>query len=69
MRKDATTYQDVDAWSFTHLFTDNGDDNGVQIGVAVGSSSGVADGGTVSVEAAKTSIPFLNDALARVAKG
>ncbi|MGW1785605.1 polymorphic toxin-type HINT domain-containing protein [Streptomyces sp. NPDC002143] len=27
MRKDATTYQDVDAWSFTHLFTDNGDDS------------------------------------------
>ncbi|MFD9412720.1 RHS repeat-associated core domain-containing protein [Streptomyces sp. NPDC059989] len=25
MRKDATQYQDVDAWSFTHLFTDNGD--------------------------------------------
>ncbi|MGX1547411.1 RHS repeat-associated core domain-containing protein [Streptomyces adustus] len=27
MRKDATNYQDVDAWSFTHLFTDNGDDS------------------------------------------
>ncbi|MFJ1804970.1 polymorphic toxin-type HINT domain-containing protein [Streptomyces sp. NPDC088157] len=27
MRKDATTYQDVDAWSLTHLFTDNGDDS------------------------------------------
>ncbi|MER7371367.1 polymorphic toxin-type HINT domain-containing protein [Streptomyces lanatus] len=27
MRKDATTYQDVDAWLFTHLFTDNGDDS------------------------------------------
>ncbi|MFI5792545.1 RHS repeat domain-containing protein [Streptomyces sp. NPDC051677] len=27
MRKDATTYSDVDAWSFTHLFTDNGDDS------------------------------------------
>ncbi|MFF3246850.1 polymorphic toxin-type HINT domain-containing protein [Streptomyces sp. NPDC002870] len=27
MRKDATTYQDVDAWTFTHLFTDNGDDS------------------------------------------
>ncbi|MFI1400217.1 RHS repeat-associated core domain-containing protein [Streptomyces sp. NPDC020681] len=27
MRKDATSYQDVDAWSFTHLFTDNGDDS------------------------------------------
>ncbi|MET9966767.1 polymorphic toxin-type HINT domain-containing protein [Streptomyces sp. NPDC006356] len=27
MRKDATTYQDVDAWMFTHLFTDNGDDS------------------------------------------
>ncbi|MFE1826186.1 RHS repeat-associated core domain-containing protein [Streptomyces yangpuensis] len=25
MRKDATQYQDVDAWLFTHLFTDNGD--------------------------------------------
>jgi RHS repeat-associated protein len=27
MRKDATTYQDVDAWRFTHLFLDNGDDS------------------------------------------
>ncbi|AZM64727.1 sugar-binding protein [Streptomyces sp. WAC 01420] len=27
MREDATTYQDVDAWTFTHLFTDNGDDS------------------------------------------
>ncbi|MFJ3493174.1 RHS repeat-associated core domain-containing protein [Streptomyces sp. NPDC086091] len=27
MRKDATSYQDVDAWLFTHLFTDNGDDS------------------------------------------
>ncbi|WP_327183053.1 polymorphic toxin-type HINT domain-containing protein [Streptomyces sp. NBC_01334] len=27
MRKDATTYQDVDAWTLTHLFTDNGDDS------------------------------------------
>ncbi|MFD5637799.1 RHS repeat-associated core domain-containing protein [Streptomyces sp. NPDC127077] len=27
MRKDATNYQDVDAWTFTHLFTDNGDDS------------------------------------------
>ncbi|MFJ2171562.1 polymorphic toxin-type HINT domain-containing protein [Streptomyces sp. NPDC087851] len=27
VRKDATTYQDVDAWTFTHLFTDNGDDS------------------------------------------
>ncbi|MGW0824259.1 RHS repeat-associated core domain-containing protein [Streptomyces sp. NPDC002845] len=27
MRKDATTYTDVDAWAFTHLFTDNGDDS------------------------------------------
>lgn len=27
MRKDATTYQDVDAWTFTHFFTDNGDDS------------------------------------------
>ncbi|NWF25126.1 sugar-binding protein [Streptomyces sp. PKU-EA00015] len=27
MRKDAATYQDVDAWTFTHLFTDNGDDS------------------------------------------
>ncbi|WP_254712250.1 polymorphic toxin-type HINT domain-containing protein [Streptomyces sp. TRM64462] len=27
MSKDATTYQDVDAWTFTHLFTDNGDDS------------------------------------------
>ncbi|WP_251052977.1 MULTISPECIES: RHS repeat-associated core domain-containing protein [unclassified Streptomyces] len=27
MRKDATSYQDVDAWSFTHLFLDNGDDS------------------------------------------
>ncbi|MFJ4691674.1 polymorphic toxin-type HINT domain-containing protein [Streptomyces sp. NPDC088766] len=27
MRKDATTYQDVDAWILTHLFTDNGDDS------------------------------------------
>ncbi|MFF4181276.1 RHS repeat-associated core domain-containing protein [Streptomyces sp. NPDC001750] len=27
IRKDATTYQDVDAWTFTHLFTDNGDDS------------------------------------------
>ncbi|MGW2119266.1 polymorphic toxin-type HINT domain-containing protein [Streptomyces zhihengii] len=27
MRKSATEYQDVDAWSFTHLFTDNGDDS------------------------------------------
>ncbi|MFE0271633.1 RHS repeat-associated core domain-containing protein [Streptomyces sp. NPDC058992] len=27
MRKDATSYQDVDAWTFTHLFTDNGDDS------------------------------------------
>ncbi|WP_404786855.1 RHS repeat-associated core domain-containing protein [Streptomyces pristinaespiralis] len=27
MRKDATTYQDVDAWTFTHLFLDNGDDS------------------------------------------
>lgn len=27
MRKDATAYQDVDAWTFTHLFTDNGDDS------------------------------------------
>ncbi|WP_369169565.1 polymorphic toxin-type HINT domain-containing protein [Streptomyces sp. R28] len=27
MRKDATNYQDVDAWSLTHLFTDNGDDS------------------------------------------
>ncbi|MEV5320093.1 DddA-like double-stranded DNA deaminase toxin [Streptomyces sp. NPDC052687] len=27
MRKDATTYQDVDAWALTHLFTDNGDDS------------------------------------------
>ncbi|MEO3974993.1 RHS repeat-associated core domain-containing protein [Streptomyces sp. CAU 1734] len=25
MRKDATTYQDVDAWNFTHLLLDNGD--------------------------------------------
>ncbi|WP_188270931.1 MULTISPECIES: polymorphic toxin-type HINT domain-containing protein [unclassified Streptomyces] len=25
MRKSATEYQDVDAWTFTHLFTDNGD--------------------------------------------
>ncbi|MFD5545478.1 polymorphic toxin-type HINT domain-containing protein [Streptomyces goshikiensis] len=25
IRKDATQYQDVDAWTFTHLFTDNGD--------------------------------------------
>jgi RHS repeat-associated protein len=27
MRKSATEYQDVDAWTFTHLFTDNGDDS------------------------------------------
>ncbi|MER5215891.1 polymorphic toxin-type HINT domain-containing protein [Streptomyces sp. NPDC002838] len=27
MRKDATNYQDVDAWRLTHLFTDNGDDS------------------------------------------
>ncbi|MGW4786512.1 RHS repeat-associated core domain-containing protein [Streptomyces sp. NPDC004230] len=27
MRKDTTNYQDVDAWAFTHLFTDNGDDS------------------------------------------
>lgn len=27
MRKDATAYQDVDAWMLTHLFTDNGDDS------------------------------------------
>ncbi|GGZ37625.1 hypothetical protein GCM10010387_34760 [Streptomyces inusitatus] len=27
MRKDATAYQDVDAWSFTHRFLDNGDDS------------------------------------------
>ncbi|MFD8915336.1 polymorphic toxin-type HINT domain-containing protein [Streptomyces sp. NPDC059575] len=27
MRKDATSYQDVDAWTLTHLFTDNGDDS------------------------------------------
>ncbi|MFI6102933.1 polymorphic toxin-type HINT domain-containing protein [Streptomyces sp. NPDC051310] len=27
MRKDAASYQDVDAWAFTHLFTDNGDDS------------------------------------------
>ncbi|MEU0382232.1 polymorphic toxin-type HINT domain-containing protein [Streptomyces cyaneofuscatus] len=27
MRKNATEYQDVDAWTFTHLFTDNGDDS------------------------------------------
>ncbi|MFG3234349.1 polymorphic toxin-type HINT domain-containing protein [Streptomyces antibioticus] len=27
MRKDATSYSDVDAWLFTHLFTDNGDDS------------------------------------------
>lgn len=27
MRKDATTYQDVDAWTLAHLFTDNGDDS------------------------------------------
>ncbi|MCI3269685.1 polymorphic toxin-type HINT domain-containing protein [Streptomyces cylindrosporus] len=27
MRKDATNYQDVDAWTLTHLFTDNGDDS------------------------------------------
>ncbi|MBK5993016.1 sugar-binding protein [Streptomyces sp. MBT58] len=27
MRKNATDYQDVDAWTFTHLFTDNGDDS------------------------------------------
>ncbi|MGP4010193.1 polymorphic toxin-type HINT domain-containing protein [Streptomyces sp. 4N124] len=27
MRKDATTYADVDAWNFEHLFTDNGDDS------------------------------------------
>lgn len=27
MRKDATNYQDVDAWTFTHIFTDNGDDS------------------------------------------
>ncbi|WP_307675027.1 polymorphic toxin-type HINT domain-containing protein [Streptomyces sp. V4I2] len=27
MRKDATAYQDVDAWTLTHLFTDNGDDS------------------------------------------
>ncbi|MGW6965865.1 polymorphic toxin-type HINT domain-containing protein [Streptomyces zaomyceticus] len=25
IRKDATTYEDVDAWLFTHQFTDNGD--------------------------------------------
>ncbi|MFI5862606.1 RHS repeat-associated core domain-containing protein [Streptomyces sp. NPDC051546] len=25
IRKDATTYGDVEAWTFTHLFTDNGD--------------------------------------------
>ncbi|MFB6632057.1 RHS repeat-associated core domain-containing protein [Streptomyces sp. NPDC056362] len=25
MRKNATDYQDVDTWTFTHLFTDNGD--------------------------------------------
>ncbi|MEU0274549.1 RHS repeat-associated core domain-containing protein [Streptomyces sp. NPDC006307] len=27
MRKDATEYQVVDAWTFTHLFTDNGDNS------------------------------------------
>ncbi|MFE0553660.1 RHS repeat-associated core domain-containing protein [Streptomyces pilosus] len=27
MRKDATSYRDVDAWLLTHLFTDNGDDS------------------------------------------
>lgn len=27
MRKDATDHSDVDAWTFTHLFTDNGDDS------------------------------------------
>ncbi|MGW6396380.1 RHS repeat-associated core domain-containing protein, partial [Streptomyces sp. NPDC055103] len=27
MRKDATTYQDVDHWALTHLFTANGDDS------------------------------------------
>lgn len=27
IRKDATNYQDVDAWSFTHQFLDNGDDS------------------------------------------
>ncbi|MGW8995124.1 RHS repeat-associated core domain-containing protein [Streptomyces zhihengii] len=27
MRKDATAYQDVDAWKFTHAFLDNGDDS------------------------------------------
>ncbi|GGV12751.1 hypothetical protein GCM10010293_03800 [Streptomyces griseoflavus] len=27
MRKDSTGYQDVDAWTFEHLFTDNGDDS------------------------------------------
>ncbi|MFC9606944.1 polymorphic toxin-type HINT domain-containing protein [Streptomyces niveus] len=27
VRKSATEYQDVDAWAFTHLFTDNGDDS------------------------------------------
>ncbi|WP_446038218.1 polymorphic toxin-type HINT domain-containing protein [Streptomyces sp. SID1121] len=27
IRKDATDYQDVDAWTLTHLFTDNGDDS------------------------------------------
>ncbi|MFI6439846.1 polymorphic toxin-type HINT domain-containing protein [Streptomyces sp. NPDC050759] len=27
MRKDATNYSDVDAWTLTHLFTDNGDDS------------------------------------------
>lgn len=27
VRKNATEYQEVDAWAFTHLFTDNGDDS------------------------------------------
>ncbi|MFD4788151.1 RHS repeat-associated core domain-containing protein [Streptomyces sp. NPDC058459] len=27
IRKDASSYQDVDAWTLTHLFTDNGDDS------------------------------------------
>ncbi|MFF8844448.1 polymorphic toxin-type HINT domain-containing protein [Streptomyces sp. NPDC015127] len=27
MRKSATEYQDVDAWTYTHVFTDNGDDS------------------------------------------
>lgn len=49
-------------------FSDHGDDNGVQITEVVGSDSQSTTGCSVTTAMEKTSIPYLNDALARVAK-